>query len=149
MGSSLNNQDISALLGYVMRRRVIGRGKRCRKEKEDAAASGQHWRVPVTTSQSVFKLHFQRVFPRQAEARAATLSTSEGATLAAMLVIERHDTASDLFAILSVQRSPVTRSRDSPNPPTARIPNLQGSCGKTTVSALHQCDDFPPPLVSA
>lgn len=78
MGSSLNNQDISALLSYVMRRRVIGRGKRCRKEKEDAAASGQHWRAPVTTSQSVFKLHFERVFPRRAEAHAATLSTSEG-----------------------------------------------------------------------
>lgn len=77
MGSSLNNQDISALLGYVMRRSVIGRGKRCIKEKEDAAASGQHRLVPVTTSHSLFKLHFERVFPRRAEAHAAALSTSE------------------------------------------------------------------------
>lgn len=78
MGSSLNNQDIAALLGYVMRRRVIGRGKRCIKKKEDTAASGQHRLAPVMTSQSVFKLHFKRVFPRQAEAHATALSTSEG-----------------------------------------------------------------------
>lgn len=62
MGSSLNNQDISALLRYVMRRGVIGREERCIKEKEDAATSGQHRRAPETTLQSVFKLHFKRVF---------------------------------------------------------------------------------------
>lgn len=130
-----------------MRRRVIGRGKRCRKEKEDAAASGQHWRAPVTTSQSVFKLHFERVSPRLRPPHCRH-QRDLGAALAATVAIERHDTASDLFATLSVQRNPVARSGNGLDPPTARIPNLQGSYEKknnpkTRASALHQRDGFP------